>query len=84
MGFNYTEPMIISDVFATCALPEDLGDAIRFTSFIQQESFSEAGIEYRVVNRVIMPKPAILRSIQATMKVLGVACCGGERLALRH
>ncbi|MBZ9894214.1 hypothetical protein LB545_07635 [Mesorhizobium sp. BR1-1-6] len=85
MSIILTEQTIVPDVFLTGVIPEDLGDNMRFTGFIQQNSFSEAGgTEYYVVNRVIMPRRAVLLSIQATMKALGVACCGGERLRLAH
>lgn len=84
MGINLSEPTIVSDIFLTGVIPEDLGENMRFTGFTQQNSFMAGGVEYVITNRVIMPKSAILLTIQATMKALGMACCGGERLALRH
>ncbi|MBZ9922213.1 hypothetical protein LB579_31535 [Mesorhizobium sp. BR1-1-7] len=84
MGINLTEPTIVSDIFLTGVIPEDLGENMRFTGFCQQNSFMEGGIEYVVMNRVVVPKPVVLLSIQATMKALGISCCGGERLRLRH
>jgi hypothetical protein len=57
---------------------------MRFTGFTQQNSFMAGGVEYVITNRVIMPKPVILLTIQATMKALGVSCCGGEKLRLAH
>jgi hypothetical protein len=84
MGINLSEPTIVSDIFLTGVIPEDLGENMRFTGFTQQNSFMAGGIEYVITNRVIMPKPVILLTIQATMKALGVSCCGGERLRLAH
>lgn len=84
MGINLTEPTIVSDIFLTGVIPEDLGENMRFTGFTQQNSFMAGGIEYVITNRVIMPKPVILLTIQATMKLLGFACCGVERLKLAH
>jgi hypothetical protein len=79
MGINLSEPTIVSDIFLTGVIPEDLGENMRFTGFTQQSSFIAGGVEYIITNRVIMPKPVILLAIQATMKTMGVACCGGER-----
>lgn len=84
MGINLTEPTIVSDIFLTGVIPEDLGENMRFTGFTQQNSFMAGGIEYVITNRVIMPKPVILLTIQATMKALGFPCCGGDRLKLAH
>jgi hypothetical protein len=81
-----TEPIIVQDVFVSGVLPEDLGDGtMRFTGYVPQKSFSVDGVEYIVVNRVIRPIPSLIASMQATMQVLGIACCGGDRLKmLRH
>jgi hypothetical protein len=85
MGIALIEPAIVPDTFISGVLPEDLGDGtMRFTGFSRQRSINFDGHEYIVVNRVIMPLPAIMASIKETMKALGVACCGGERLILRH
>jgi hypothetical protein len=85
MGINLSEPTIISDIFLTGVIPEDLGENMRFTGFCQQNSFMAGGAEYVVVNRVIMPKQSVMVSIKATMQSLGIACCGGERLrVLNH
>lgn len=81
-----TEPAIVPDIFISGVLPEDLGDGtMRFTGFTRQRSINFDGVEYVVVNRVIMPVPAIMSSIKATMKAMGIACCGGEKLrVLNH
>lgn len=85
MGIQLTEPVVIQDIFVGGVLPEDLGDGtMRFTGFTRQNSISFDGVEYVVVNRVIMPVPSVLTGIKATMKMLGIACCGGELLSLRH
>jgi hypothetical protein len=84
MGINLSEPTIVTDIFLTGVIPEDLGENLRFTGFTQQNSYMAGGIEYVITNRVIMPKPVVLMSIQATMKMLGIACCGGEQMKLRH
>jgi hypothetical protein len=83
MSFAFTEPVIIQDVFVSGVLPEDLGDGtLRFTGFVPHKSFDFDGTEYVIVNRVIMPKKGILESIKATMNLLGIACCGGDRLRM--
>jgi hypothetical protein len=52
---------------------------------VPHKSFDFDGTEYVIVNRVIMPKQSIMESIKATMNLLGIACCGGERLrVLNH
>lgn len=85
MGIALVEPAIVPDIFISGVLPEDLGDGtMRFTGFTRQRSIHFDGMEFIVVNRVIMPVPSIMISIKETMKALGVACCGGERLQLRH
>ena len=85
MGIALIEPAIVPDIFISGVLPEDLGDGtMRFTGFSRQRSINFDGHEYIVVNRVIMPLPAIMASIKETMRALGVQCCGGERMNLRH
>lgn len=80
-----SEPAIVPDTFVTGRLqPEDLGNGNwRMTFYVQQKSF-EGVEECVVVSRLIMPSETILRLIPATMKALGYACCGLERLKLRH
>ncbi|TGV26355.1 hypothetical protein [Mesorhizobium sp. M4B.F.Ca.ET.143.01.1.1] len=83
MGIMLVEPTIVQDIFVNGVLPEDMGDGtMRFTGYSKQRSLSFEGIDYVVVNRVIMPVPAIMASIKETMKALGVQCCGGERMRL--
>jgi hypothetical protein len=80
MGFAFVEPVVIQDVFVSGVMPEDLNDGtMRFTGFVPQKSIGFEGVEYVIVNRVIMPKQSIMESIKATMTLLGIAC-DGERL----
>ncbi|PAP94015.1 hypothetical protein CIT31_16750 [Mesorhizobium wenxiniae] len=82
------EPAIVPDIFCTgLAEAEDLGDGnFRFTLYAKQRSFHDyAGtVDLVIVARLIMPAGAVMEAIQMTMKAMGVACCGGERLKLRH
>lgn len=86
MGMLLTEPAIVPDIFVSgLAEAEDLGDGnFRFTMYTKQRSLTGGEIEHVVVARLIMPAPAVMASIKATMKAMGIACCGGERLSLRH
>lgn len=85
MGIVLVEPAIVPEIFVNGVVSEDMGDGtMRFTGFSRQRSINFDGHEYVVVNRVIMPVPAIMISIKETMRALGIACCGGERLKLRH
>lgn len=89
MELLLTEPAIVADIFTSgLADAEDLGDGnFRFTMYAKQKSFCgrEAATEYIIVARIIMPATAVLLSIQATMKAMGIACCrGGERMTARH
>lgn len=88
MDLLLSEPAIVPDIYASgITAPEDLGDGnLRFTAFAKQRAYGALGreTEYIIVNRLIVPLPAVMLSIQATMKVLGISCCGGERLKLRH
>jgi hypothetical protein len=78
---HLVEPVVIQDIFVSGVLPEDLGDGtMRFVGFTKQNSINFDGVEYVVVNRVIMPVPAIMASIKATMRALGIQCCGGEKM----
>lgn len=80
------EPAIVPDTFVSgLAEAEDLGDGnFRFTLYTNQKSYRDGTIEHVIVARLVMPAPAILASIKTTMKAMGYACCGGERLLLRH
>jgi hypothetical protein len=86
MGINLTEPIVIPDIFASGVIPEDLGDGtMRFTGYVQHRSLSYDGVDYVMVSRIIMPKQSIMSSIKATMNMLGISCCGGERMkVLNH
>lgn len=88
MGILLIEPAIVPDIFCSgITAPEDLGNGnLRYTAFAQQQSFRDqnGGVDYVIVNRLIVPSTVVMASIQATMKVMGFACCGGERLKLRH
>lgn len=85
MGIVLTEPALVPEIFVNGIVPEDLGDGtMRFVGFSRQNSLNFEGVEYVVVNRVIMPVPSIMASIKATMQALGIQCCGGERLKMLH
>lgn len=85
MDIALVEPAIVPDVFINGVVPEDLGDGtMRFTGFTRQRSITFDGIEYVVVNRVIMPMPAIMTSITDTMRMLGLTVRDGEKLKLAH
>ncbi|RUU79987.1 hypothetical protein [Mesorhizobium sp. M7A.F.Ca.MR.362.00.0.0] len=87
MGIVLTEPAIVPDIFVSGRLePEDLGDGLlRFTFFSKQKSIHDNGVEEHViVARLVMPAALVLANMPSTMKALGVACCGGERLRLAH
>ncbi len=84
-----SEPAIIPDIFCSgLADAEDLGDGnFRFTLYSRQKSMQDyAGtFDYVIVARLVMPAGAVHKSIQMTMKAMGVACCGAERPSeLRH
>lgn len=82
MGIVLVEPALVPDIFINGVLPEDLGDGtMRFTGFTRQKSINFDGHEFIVVNRVIMPVPAIMISIRETMKVMGIPNDIGLRLA---
>lgn len=82
------EPAIVPDIFTSgLAEAEDLGDGnIRFTLYARQTSYCspDRHVEHVIVARLIMPVGAVHHSVQMTMKALGVACCGGERMRLAH
>ena len=82
MEFLLVEPAIVPATFCSgIAEPEDLGDGnMLFTGFAKQRSFIDHGVEYVVVSRIIMPATAVLLSIEMTMKAMGIACCGRERM----
>jgi len=85
MGIALIEPLAVQEVFVNGVVSEDMGDGtMRFIGFARQRSIHFEGNEYIVVNRVIMPVTSVMASIKETMKALGIACCGGERMALRH
>ncbi|MBZ9807665.1 hypothetical protein [Mesorhizobium sp. ESP-6-2] len=85
MSIALIEPIIVQDIFVSGVIPEDLGDGtMRFTGYVRQRAFECDGIDYVVVNRVIRPVPSVVASMQATMKALGLACCGAERLRVAH
>jgi len=87
MTFALIEPAIVPDVFVSgLAEAEDLGDGnFRFVFFTRQRALDHGGaVECVVVARLVMPAGAIHASIQQTMRAMGVACCGAERLRLRH
>lgn len=85
MGIVLVEPAIVPEIFINGIQAEDLGDGtMRFLGFSRQRAISFEGNEYVVVNKVIMPVPAVMASIKETMRALGIACCGGERMSLRH
>lgn len=85
MGIVLIEPAIVPEIFVNGVTPEDMGDGtMRFVGFSRQKSISFDGVEYVVVSKIIMPVPAIMVGIKATMQALGIACCGGEKMALRH
>lgn len=83
-----TETAIVPDIYASgLAEAEDMGDGnFRFTLYAKQKSFQDyAGtVDYVIVARLVMPAAAVMESVQTTMKAMGVACCGGERLKGRH
>jgi hypothetical protein len=85
MGLLLVEPIVIQDIFLTGVVPELLQDgSIRFNGYSEHNTFRFEGIEYVIQTKAVMSVPTALASIQATMKLLGVSCCGGERLRLRH
>lgn len=88
MGMLLVEPAIVPDTYCSgLAEAEDLGDGnFRFTLYARQKSHNDyaGAVELVTVARIIMPAGAVMESVQMTMKALGVACCGGERLKLRH
>ena len=85
MGIMLVEPAIVPDVFINGVVPEDLGDGtMRFTGFTRQKSITFDGIEYVVVNRVVMPVTAIMTSITETMRVLRTTVRDGGKLKLAH
>ncbi|WP_210240122.1 hypothetical protein [Mesorhizobium sp. B2-1-3] len=88
MGIMLVEPAIIPDVFCSgLAEAEDLGDGnFRFTLYAKQKSHHDyAGTtDLVIVARLIMPVSAVHQSMQMTMKAMGVACCGAERLRVAH
>lgn len=86
MGMLLTEPAIVPDIFVSgLAEAEDLGDGnFRFTMYTNQKCYRDGTIEQVVVARLVMPAPAVIASLKATMRVMGIACCGGERIGLRH
>ncbi|MBZ9873110.1 hypothetical protein LB542_19875 [Mesorhizobium sp. BR1-1-9] len=83
-----TEPAIVSDIFCSgLADAEDLGDGnYRFTLYARQKSHQDyaGGVDFVIVARLIMPAPAVVQSIQMTMKAMNVSCCGAERLRVAH
>ncbi|TIV83833.1 MAG: hypothetical protein E5V64_06620 [Mesorhizobium sp.] len=81
MGIALVEPAIVAEVFVNGVIAENLGDGtMRFTGYSRQRSLTFDGVDYVVVNRVIMPVPAIMASIKETMQALNIQCCGGERM----
>lgn len=86
MELLLSEPAIVPDTFVSgLAEAEDLGDGnFRFTLYAKQKSFQDGQIEHVIVARLIMPAPAVMASIKTTMKAMGLACCGGERMSTRH
>lgn len=88
MGMLLVETAVVSDIFCSgLAEAEDLGDGnFRFTLYAKQKTFNDytGETELVIVARLIMPAGAVMEAIQMTMKAMGVACCGGERLKARH
>jgi hypothetical protein len=85
MGIVLVEPIIIQDIFLTGVFPELLRDgSIRFNGYSEHNSFRIDGVEYVVQTKTVMSVQTALAAIQETMKLLGFACCGGERMQLRH
>ena len=85
MSIVLIEPAIVPDVYI-CGLvrPEDLGNGDwRYTGYTRLGT-PDGGMQCVVNSRLIVPTTVILQSIKDTMKALGMACCGAERLNLRH
>lgn len=86
MGFVLVEPAIVPDVYISGVVgPEDIGDGnLRFTGFARQEVFDRGGVQYVIVNRLIVPRPVVLQSVKDTTKALGITCRCAERLRPAH
>lgn len=76
MGLMFIEPAIVPDIFISgIAEPEDIGDnLLRYTSFARQKSFHSGEIDFVIVNRVIVPIPAVIMSMRQTVKALNMTC----------
>jgi hypothetical protein len=76
MGAAFVEPAIVPDIFISgVAEPEQLGDGLlRYTSFARQKSFHSGEVEFVIVNRVIVPIPAVILSMRETLSVLKLTC----------
>jgi len=67
------------------AEPEDLGDGnVRFTAYARQKSFNCGAVELVIVNRVVMPVPAVILSMRQTVRALGLACFCASHVRLVH
>ena len=81
MGILLVEPAIVPDVYISGVFgPEDIGNGnMRFTGYARQEVFDRGGVQYVIVNRLIIPVPVIMQSIKDTMKALGMNCTGRSK-----
>lgn len=86
MGFVLIEPAIVPDIFISgIAEPEDLGDGLlRYTSFARQKSFNSGEIDLIIVNRLIVPVPAVIQSMRQTVRALGLTCFCAAHVRLVH
>jgi len=89
VGILLVEPAIVPAIFCSGTVePIDLKDGnVLFTAYAKQRSFStEANAdEFVIVNRVIMPVPAVILSIRQTVKALGLACfCRAHVRLVKH
>lgn len=88
MALLLIEPAIITDVFASeLALIEDLGDGTyRFTYATRQQSTHDhAGtIEHVIVERLVMPLPAIFEARAKMTEHFGCYCGALRGLRLAH
>lgn len=73
-----TDPVPIQDLFVSgLADVEDLGSGCwRFTFFVHQKSIESGEDERVVVERIVMPLPAIAHAIKLTASAIGFSLIG--------
>lgn len=80
-----SEPVVVQDTYASgLSHVEDIGDGnYRFTFYTRLRS-TYGGDENNIVARLVLPASAVHAALKTTMRELGMKCCGGEKVSVRH